>query len=434
MDDLRVLIVTEHASAKFGGEATIPLHYFRMLRKRGVDVWLLTHARTRDELADLFPNDDRIVFVEDTVWHRVMWRIGRRLPQQIAYLTTGFLSRFSTQLLQRRIVRGMVRKHGITLVHQPIPVSPREPSMLFGFGIPMVIGPMNGGMNYPPDFHRERGVFERVLMRTGRASATAMNFLMPGKRRATLLLVANQRTREALPDGLCSNIGELVENGVDLQLWRPTTSPTDATPSDVVTFVFMGRLVGWKAVDLVLRAFALARPKASIRLWVIGEGDERSSLQRLAKELGLEDKGPQPAGSAHFTGWLSQPDCMERLNVADCLVLPSLLECGGAVVLEAMALGKPVIATAWGGPLDYLDDTCGILVPPRSRKSIVEGIAASMVELAGSPEMRRRLGTRALAKVQTHYCWDAKIDKMIAFYSQARSIQAPFATLRESPK
>lgn len=434
MDDLRVLVVAEHASAKFGGEATIPLHYFRMLRKRGVDVWLLTHARTRDELAELFPNDDRIVYVEDTLWHRVMWQVGRRLPEQIAYLTTGFLSRLSTQLSQRRIIRRLMREQGITLVHQPIPVSPREPSMLFGFGIPVVIGPMNGGMDYPPDLHGEPGVFERILMRAGRASATVMNSLMPGKRRAALLLVANQRTRDALPDGLCSNIGELVENGVDLQLWHPTTSSTGDAPSDIVTFVFMGRLVGWKAVDLVLRAFALARGKAAIRLWVIGEGDERSNLQQLAKELGLEDKGPQPAGSVHFTGWLSQPDCLDRLNAADCLVLPSLRECGGAVVLEAMSLGKPVIATAWGGPLDYLDDTCGILVPPRSRESIVEGFTAAMVELAGSPQMRRSLGTRALVKVRTHYCWDAKVDKMIDFYGQARSSQALFATLRESPK
>lgn len=434
MDDLRILIVTDHASAKFGGEAAIPLHYFRMLRKRGVDVWLLTHARTRDELAELFPNDDRIVYVEDTLWHRAMWRIGRRLPEQIAYLTTGFFSRFATQLWQRRMVRRMVREHGITLVHQPIPVSPREPSMLFGFGIPVVIGPMNGGMDYPPDFHRERGAFERILMWAGRASATMMNSLMPGKRQASLLLVANQRTRDALPEGLCNNIGELVENGVDLQLWRPTTLSTEAAPSDIVTFVFMGRLVGWKAVDLVLRAFALARGKAEIRLWVIGEGDERSNLQQLAKELALEDKGPLPAGSAHFAGWLSQPDCMNRLNAADCLVLPSLLECGGAVVLEAMALGKPVIATAWGGPLDYLDDTCGILVPPRSRESIVEGIAAAMIELASSPQTRRSLGTRALVKARTQYSWDAKVDKMIDFYRQARSSGAPFPTLRESPK
>ena len=124
--DLRVLIVAEHASARFGGEAALPLHYFRVMRNRGIPVWLVTHARTRDELMQLYPGDARILYIEDSVWHRAMWRIGRLIPDRISYFTTGFLSRLSTQLAQRRLVRRLVREHGITVVHQPMPVSPRE--------------------------------------------------------------------------------------------------------------------------------------------------------------------------------------------------------------------------------------------------------------------------------------------------------------------
>jgi glycogen(starch) synthase len=115
---------------------------------------------------------------------------------------------------------------------------------------------------------------------------------------------------------------------------------------------------------------------------------------------------------------------MERLDAADCLVLPSLLECGGAVVLEAMSLGKPVIATAWGGPLDYLDASCGILVPANSRDGLVEGIAAAMVRLANSPATRRSMGTRALARVRAEYSWDVKVDRMMGFYAQAERSHA----------
>jgi glycosyltransferase involved in cell wall biosynthesis len=115
---------------------------------------------------------------------------------------------------------------------------------------------------------------------------------------------------------------------------------------------------------------------------------------------------------------------MERLSSADCLVLPSLLECGGAVVLEAMSLAKPVIATAWGGPVDYLDASCGVLVPAESRAGIVAGIAAAMVDLATSPATRLRMGDRALAKVRAQYSWEAKVDRMIDFYGQARRSHA----------
>src|SRR5256885_125741 len=110
MPELRVLIVAENASAAFGGEAALPLHYYRELRARGTPTWLLTHARTRDELTAVFPGDRNIVYVEDSAWHRAMWRIGRRLPAQIAYLTTEFLSRISTQIAQRRIARALIRE------------------------------------------------------------------------------------------------------------------------------------------------------------------------------------------------------------------------------------------------------------------------------------------------------------------------------------
>ena len=53
----RVLIVSEHASVKFGGEAILPWHYFRILRRRGVEAWLVVHERTRDELISLLPEE-----------------------------------------------------------------------------------------------------------------------------------------------------------------------------------------------------------------------------------------------------------------------------------------------------------------------------------------------------------------------------------------
>lgn len=420
----RVLIVAEHASARFGGEAALPLHYFRVMRARGLDVWLLAHSRTRDELAALYPGDARILYIEDTGWHRAMWRLGARLPAQISYFTTGFLSRLSTQLTQRRIVRRLVHEQGITVVHQPMPVSPREPSMLYGFGVPVVIGPMNGGMDYPAAFRRHRGSVERCLLGLGRASAALLNRLMPGKRHAAALLVANRRTRAALPGGVCANVVELVENGVDLNLWH---APVAASPARVanaaVTFAFMGRLVDWKAVDLLLRAFAQARAKASMRLWILGDGPERARLEALAVELGVAASGASDAGAigfAHFAGWLPQAACADRLRQADCLVLPSLLECGGAVVLEAMSMAKPVIATAWGGPLDYLDPSCGVLVEPASREAIVTGFADAMVRMAGSAQVREAMGAAGLAKVRREYDWETKVDRVLGLYTEVQ--------------
>jgi glycosyltransferase involved in cell wall biosynthesis len=425
--DHRVVIVAEHASAKFGGEAALPVHYYRVLRQRGVAAWLVVHARTRLELEALFPGDrDRIIFVPDTVWHRLLWRLSEMLPTRLSGFTTGFAMRFITQLYQRREIRKLVRDKGITVIHQPMPVSPKEPSMIYGMGVPVVIGPMNGGMDYPPAFRRMQGWVERLAISAGRKLSALMNKAMPGKRRAAVLLVANIRTRDALPQGVTHRVEMLVENGVDLSLWQAAATAARSPSSLATRYVFLGRLVDWKAVDLLLLAFKRAASQACISLSIIGDGDERPRLEQLAREMDLLDveHGDQ-AGKVQFLGWMPQEECAVQLRQADALVLPSLMECGGAVVLEAMAMEIPVIATDWGGPADYLDSSCGILVKPSSREDFVEALAAALQRLAQSPQQRITMGKAGRAKVVRQFDWEVKVDRMLEIYDNANSRQKP---------
>lgn len=192
---LRILITAEHTSARFGGEAALPLHYFRVLINRGAEVWLVTHSRVRSELQALYPSaEERVHYIEDDAFHQWMWRLGQKLPARLAYFTTGLLSRSYTQIKARRVIRVLVAKHGINLVHQPIPVSPKEPSWMFGLGAPLVVGPMNGGIDYPPGFQAGHSVAGRLAVALGRFVSATFHWFIPGKPRAALLLVANQRT------------------------------------------------------------------------------------------------------------------------------------------------------------------------------------------------------------------------------------------------
>jgi glycosyltransferase involved in cell wall biosynthesis len=415
----RVLIVAEHASARFGGEAALPLHYFRVMTRRGIDVRLITHARVRGELTEAFPGDvDRIHYIEDTATHRAMWRLGRFLPARIAYITTGFISRLTTQVSQRRLARRLIREHAIEIVHQPMPVSPREPSLLHALGAPVVIGPLNGNMDYPAAFRTtaERGV--GAVEKFGRAFSGILNTLMPGKRHAAAILVANERTRSALPAGLAGEVIVLVENGVDLELWRDVEARRDDAPrrEGVTRFVYMGRLIELKGVDFLLRAFKVAAATSPMSLALLGDGPEKASLVALATSLGILATHENEAGKVFFAGWRTQRDCAATLRESDSLVLPSLRECGGAVVLEAMACGLPVIATAWGGPLDYLDSSTGMLVPPDSRDGFVEHLARCMHDLSASPELRRQLGAAARRRIEDEFDWERKVDVILALY------------------
>jgi glycogen(starch) synthase len=88
-------------------------------------------------------------------------------------------------------------------------------------------------------------------------------------------------------------------------------------------------------------------------------------------------------------------------------------------VLEAMACGLPVIATAWGGPLDYLDASTGVLVEPSSRQALIAGLADAMLRLAASPALRESLGSAARQRIERDFDWDRKVDAVFAIYERA---------------
>ncbi len=410
-DPSRVVIVAEHASARFGGEAILPLHWFRELRGRGIEAWLVVHARTRAELEVVFAKDRaRLHFVPDTWVNKLLWRLGRVLPHQLDLVTFGALSHVYTQARARRIVRRLIATERANVVHQPIPVSPKEPSLMVGLGVPVVIGPMNGNMHWPKAFAHLESRFARLALRASRLVAGLLNRVFPGKLRADVLLVANERTRAGLPGGVRGHVRVLPENGVDLSLWqsRPRT-PHDGP----LRVAFLGRLSAVKGLPYLLQALAQTIATAAVHLEILGDGEERARLEALARSLQVTDH-------VTFAGWLTQPQAAARLAAADALVLPSLRECGGAVMLEAMGLGLPVIATAWGGPLDYVDATTGILVPPIDEATFVQGLADAMLRLARDADLRGRLGAAGRARVERDFDWARKTDAMLAIYAAAR--------------
>jgi len=407
-ESLRICIVTENASFRFGGEASLPLHYFARLRARGIEAWLITHGRTRAELEARFPNDqERIQYIPDKWYHRLIWQLSRCLPRRVSEATFGTLMVLINQLIQRGMVRRLMREQHIDLVHQPIPVSPKAPSFISGLGIPVIIGPMNGGMDYPPTFRGAESLFTRMTVAVGRSSASLVNSIISGKKDAALLLVANERTRRALPACVRGEIIEIPENGVDLSIWHLPEEPVLA--ADPARFVFVGRLVDWKRLDFALHALA-AMPGA--RLQVIGDGPMRATWSAEAQNLGIADR-------VEWLGWRPQPECASILQGATALLLPSIYECGGAVVLEAMACEIPVIATAWGGPADYLDASCGVLVDPSNQETITRGFTTAMITLAADQALRIQLGIAGRKRAEEFFDWNQKIDAMLKLYWKA---------------
>jgi glycosyltransferase involved in cell wall biosynthesis len=416
MKDAHILIAAANASTRFGGEAVLPLHYYRLLRARGHHVDLVTHARNRDDLSAFFDGDlTGIHLIPDTETHKRIWRLGKRLPKAIGAATTMPLLSLVTERALCGVLRGLIDPARPTLVHVPTPVSPRTPSAIHGLGVPVIFGPMNGGMEYPPGYKDFMSRRERAVFRLGRMASDLANRLSPGKPRAAALLVANPRTAAALPKGGPAPV-ELVENGVDLSMWaQPAGDRAPRAAATPFRLIFLGRLVDWKAVDVTLDALAEARRcGVDVTLDILGDGDQRGALEAKVARDGLSEV-------VRFHGFLPQAACAAHLARADALILNSIYECGGAVVLEAMAQGLPVIASDWGGPADYLDPECGRLVSPVPRAGFAARLAEAIADLSRDPALCRTLGRNGAAKVRRDYDWDRKLDRMLEIYAQVLS-------------
>lgn len=409
----KVLIVADNASASAGGEAFIPLQYFKFFREMGVEVHLLAHARWQKELEKLLPKEiERLHFVRDSAINIWCYRIGQIIrSQRLALFTVGAISHFDTKVRQRRLAQFLIKRHSFDIVHEPTPVSPKMPSIMFGMSAPVVIGPMNGGINFPPNYELDRGV-ERFVMYILKLSSPFWNALIPGKPSAKLLLVANMRTHRAFPPFLRrKQIRELVENGVDLELFKPR--PYHA-PREKAVIIYVGALIDWKRVDLLIAACACLIGKLDFQVHIVGDGPERIVLERQVEKLSLTPR-------VRMHGQLNHCAVADLLRKSDMMVHPAMRECGGAAILEAMASGIPVIAADWGGPSDYIDANSGILIPPNTPDTFVRELASAILMLSKNRQIREKLGKAARRRAQELYDWRVKAKVMLQIYSDVLS-------------
>lgn len=413
---MRVVIVTENASMRMAGEASLAFYYFKLLRARHVDVWMVCHARARKELQEAFSDDDfqRIHFIEGTWLHRKVWQINRWFPSRIGESIFWQLSHMLTQRKARTVVKNMIDQLDIQIVFQPSPIPPKGLSFMYKMGVPVVIGPMCGGLELPPGFRYMDSPLTIILVGGARFFSLIMNWLIPGKLQADTLIVANECTAKALPKGCRGKVYEVVESGVDQSIWK-LTKRGDSQPNQPVRFVYSGRFVDWKGVQFLVEAFKqVARTNSVLEL--IGDGALRGSIEAQVAALNLQDR-------VKFHGWLKREDSAKIISDCNVFVMPSLRECGGTALLEAMAMGLPIVTTNWAGPAKYVDSTCGILVEPTSREAFIDGLAEAMIRLAESVELRCRMGEASTQRVAKNYFdWESKTDRVIEILKETLAL------------
>jgi glycosyltransferase involved in cell wall biosynthesis len=177
-----------------------------------------------------------------------------------------------------------------------------------------------------------------------------------------------------------------------------------------IRVVYTGRLERYKQIDVLLRAMArLSDRFPNARIDIVGRGADRNRLERIARELGVADR-------THFAGFVSDDDRDRLLAAARICVCPSAKEGWGLTVIEANALGTPVIATDAPGLRDSVDEgRTGFLVPDRD----IGAFAKRIDQLLSDASLGSRLSRNGLEWSQ-RFDWDTAADRMAQSLEAAR--------------
>lgn len=179
---------------------------------------------------------------------------------------------------------------------------------------------------------------------------------------------------------------KMIPNGVDTSVFHHGV--TGCLHGSLPVILTARRLVRKNGIEYLIKAMEYLN--GLCELFIIGDGPERHRLELLAKNM----------KNIKFLGAVPHQDMPSYIAGADIAVVPSVIEASSLFMLEAMAMGKPVVASCAGGLTETLGDS-GVLVPPMRP----ELLAKAILELLNDPQMRMGLGIKARRRVEEEYTW-----------------------------
>lgn len=240
-------------------------------------------------------------------------------------------------------------------------------------------------------------------------------------RQATVVTACSEDLRRgAVALGALADKVHIIAWGADPARFHPAVAPFDRADfglaGDDIVLVALGRIVPKKGFDVLVQALpSLLASHPGVQVLIGGDGFQRDQLCHLATSLGVSDY-------LHLPGRIPWDRVPAFLNMGDIFVLPSVRDAAGnldglpTVLLEALALGKPVVASGIGGvPLVIEDGVNGMLCPPGDSDALSQA-TASLLE---DSSLRARLGQAARLSVEERFNWLDVARNFVALFERA---------------
>jgi len=407
--------VSESGVKHVGGEAGLGWNLVKQL-SRFFDVYAITHYQNRESIEKLLEkesvNNIKFFYIKLPRFFNFLEQFHKGGIQVYSYIW---------QIKAYFVAKKLHKKINFDAFHHITYANDWMASFIGALlPIPYIRGPGGGAQRIPKNFLKEysfkkhldewiRGVSQWVFKHDP--------FFIMGQKKAKAILVCNRESFEALPKGWREKAFFFPVNGVSTKELLLEDAKLGYKNNDFL-ILSAGKLIKIKGFDLAIKSFKIFSDKMpNVKFIIVGDGPEFKNLKRLSQKLDIEYK-------VIFEEWLSREKLLEKMISCDVFLFASLRDGGGAVIVEAMSLGKPVVCFDLAGPGFHIDEKCGIKIKPENPEQAMREMADAIEKLYFDKNLRAQLGRGAKIKAEQEYNWDKLGERLLKIYNEALKINS----------
>lgn len=276
------------------------------------------------------------------------------------------------------------------------------PTFLPLFRIPFIWGPIGGGDCEPKSFLKVLPLKQR-FMQTTRYIMNAFSFFNPfimiPAAKAVAILARTPNSAHVIPRCFQHKTKVILETAMEEKIFEHRKKKRKE--DTIIRLITTGRLLPNKNILTAVRALKYIPQKHGISFTIVGSGYQREDIEVEAQKNGWGDY-------VKVIAEMPRQDVLELVEQSDIFLFPSLREGGSWSLMEAMAIGLPVICLDWAGMAITVDDTCAIRLPVTNPKQMPKDMANAIIKLIENPELREQMGEAGRKRIKDVFNWEAK--------------------------
>jgi glycosyltransferase involved in cell wall biosynthesis len=395
MINKRKILVSAYACEPLkGSEQAVGWNWVLQMAKSN-EIYVITRANNQQVIEENLPKDvaDNVAFY----YYDAPVFIKKLKKKDKGLYFYNFVWNIGLLPLAKRIIREYQVDYTMHLTFGNIWM----PTFLPLLKVPFIWGPIGGGEGIPVSFIKTMPFKQRIVqgLRYLLKATTILNpFIFLSSFKSVAILARTQNTVDIIPFCFRSKVRLILETAIEEYVFAYKKRKND---TNTVQMIISARLIAIKNIPTAIKSLKYIPADKKYHLTIIGTGLEKNTIEEEIQKNNCGDK-------VTIIPFMPRQEALKVIEESDIFLFPSLKEGGSWALMEAMAIGLPVICLNWTGMAISTDDTCAILLPVTNPEQMPKDMAAAICKLIDNPKLREQMGNAGRERIKTVFNWESK--------------------------